>query len=1008
MPRSANVKRCIAVVVALALLSGCASAPKASRVSQVPPLPAPPPVTPVTPPAPAPALSVGPRADAPKPPETPRLLAQPPGAPAAPPTVPPTPPGQRGRFIVLNFDNADIETVVHAASEIVGFNYVIGPGVSGKKVTVQTSGKIPQEDVFGVLLAILEVHGVTAIRAGNLYKIVPIEGARERAVPTLVGSTPDPTRTGDEVVTQIVPIRFAAVNELGTLLRPLISSKGTLIANRETGVLIITDSASNIARLLDIIKLVDVEISVDELQIIPLSYADATEMANLLNQLFQQGRLRTTSVPGAPAPAVAAPASTGQAAGGSDRPPLIVPERRSNSLIVNARKGELETIRRVIDKLDVNVTGGRRVFIYYAENAKAKDLAATLNAIYGGTQQTTTSTSPTGSPQGPRPPGQPASPPPIPTAAPTPLAAGTAEAPLVEGQVRFIADETTNAIILTSTPRQWADIEATIKQLDKMPRQVLIEVLVAEISLNDDTRLGIDWALRTGKFGIGNANSNFGAGNVFPTTPFPASGSTAGSGIFTSPKSNIPTPFTPAALAFGPVGAGLTAFTFESDKFLAMLNVLASENKVNIVSNPHVMTSENKKAIINVSTSVPIITGQQTGTISQPGTTTTGGTSTTITTGGVNQTVEYRDAGVVLTVTPRIGERGTVALDVKQEVNSVGPQVPPTNSPSFVKREAETSVVLLNNQTLVLGGLIQDQVTLDDNGIPFLKNIPIIGFLFGLKERRVVKTELLLLITPRVLGTALDAARITDEMRRATPELNEAIRSAPRSPRTGLPPQEILAPPPAPVTAPAPTESAPAAPVGVTSPAPALPAVTAPAPVTAPSAPVAPAPPSLPPPAPSAVPPAPAPAPGPSSGVPPTPAAPPPSAPPVLPTPAVPPAAAPPLVPTPAAPPPASAVPSPAVTTPSPPPGPAPATPAPPAAPTPAPVVIPEPPGGSGTARPLAPARPVPRGGPPVRPRPLPPQIAPPPGPPAPGTGSSEPAAPTPEVTPAPEPTPKN
>jgi general secretion pathway protein D len=223
------------------------------------------------------------------------------------------PPGQRGRFIVLNFDNADIETVIHAASEIVGFNYVLGPGVSGKKVTVQTSGRIPQEDVFGVLLAILEVHGVTAVRSGNLYKIVPLEGARERAVPTIVGATPDPTRVGDEVITQIVPIRFAPVNDLGTLLRPLISSRGTLIANRETGVLIITDSASNISRLLDIIKLVDVEVAIDELQIIPLQYADAADMANILNQLFQSGRLRgagggapATGPPVAPLPGATA------------------------------------------------------------------------------------------------------------------------------------------------------------------------------------------------------------------------------------------------------------------------------------------------------------------------------------------------------------------------------------------------------------------------------------------------------------------------------------------------------------------------------------------------------------------------------------------------------------------------------------------------------------------------------------------------------------------------------
>jgi general secretion pathway protein D len=824
MRRNSNVKRSIAAGVLLAFLSACATPTKAPRVTEppLPPIPAPVVAPPATPP---PTLSVGPRTE-PVPAEPPRIAAPatppPPAVPPAPPTAPPVPPAQRGRFIVLNFDNADIETVIHAASEIVGFNYVLGPGVSGKKVTVQTSGRIPQEDVFGVLLAILELHGVTAVRSGNLYKIVPIEGARERAVPTIVGGTADPTRIGDEVVTQIVPIRFAPVNDLGTLLRPLISSKGTLIANRETGVLIITDSASNIARLLDIIKLIDVEVAIDELQIIPLQYADASEMANILTQLFQAGRLRAGggAAPTAGLPAVPIPVAPGApgaaAAGGADRPPLIVAERRSNSLIVNARKGEMETIRRVIEKIDVNVSGGRRVFIYYAENAKAKDLASTLNAIYGG-RETVQTTSSTPSQIG-RTAGQPPPPlPPPPTVAPgAPI--GLTDAPLTEGQVRFIADEVTNAIIVTTTPRQWTDIEATIKQLDKMPRQVLIEVLVAEIGLTDDTRLGLDWALKEGSFRLGQ--------QAIATTP-PASFD-----------------LTPAISGLVPLaGGGLTAFAFASEKFFAILNALASENRVNIVSNPHVMTSENKKAVINVSTSVPVVTGQQTSTVSTPGTT-AGSTNTSITTGGVNQTVEYRDAGVVLTVTPRIGERGTVALDVKQEVNSVGAAVAPTNSPSFIKREAETSVVLLNNQTLVLGGLIQDKTTKDDRGTPWFKNIPILGYLFGFKENKIEKTELLMMITPRVVGTALDAARITEEMRRATPELNEAIRSAPRAPPTVRPPA-IPSPVPVPPAV---------APGGVPS-IPAPPAPGAPAPGPSSGVPVTPPAAVAPPPSPPASPP---------------------------------------------------------------------------------------------------------------------------------------------------------
>jgi len=282
-----------------------------------------------------------------------------------------------------------------------------------------------------------------------------------------------------------------------------------------------------------------------------------------------------------------------------------------------------------------------------------------------------------------------------------------------------------------------------------MPRQVLIEVLAAEVTLTDDTKLGMEWALRSGRFDVSSSPS----GNL-PSRPA---------------RSLIP--------LGGVVPVGLNAFTFAADRFLAALNALASENKVNVLSSPSIMTTENKKAVINVSTSVPIVTAQQVPVA-------TGG----ITGNAITQTVEYKDAGVILTVTPRIGEQGTVALDVRQEVNEVGaPEPPPINSPRFTKREAETSVVLLSNQTLILGGLIQNRRTFNRTGIPGLSRIPILGLLFGSREEKIEKTELVLMITPRVVGTAVEAARITEEMRRATPELEESIRRASRGPAP-LPP----------------------------------------------------------------------------------------------------------------------------------------------------------------------------------------------------------------------------
>ena len=467
--------------------------------------------------------------------------------------------------------------------------------------------------------------------------------------------------------------------------------------------------------------------------------------------------------------------------------------RSSNSLIVHAKKHEVETIKRLIAQLDINIYGGRRVFIYYAENAKAKDLTSTLNQIFG--LEAGPGAPPATAPApGGRTPGY--TPPPTPPAPGAPPAAGATsigEAGATEGKVKFIADEVTNAVIVATYPRLWEEIEGTIRQLDKMPRQVLIEVLVAEVTLTDDMRLGIDWAMRTGRFTV--------AGATASPEAIPASVPTAGGTL------SLPTPLRGAASLLGPIGQGLTAFTFETGRFIAILNTLASENRVNIVSNPHVLTSENKKAVINVSTSVPIITSQQ---LPIGGATSTGTGTTTAVVG--TQSIEYRDAGVILTVTPRIGERGTVALDVKQEVNDIGPPQAPTNSPTIIKREAETSVVLINNQTLVLGGLIRDRIELVDRGIPFLKDIPILRFLFGFKERRLEKTELLLLITPRVLGTALDAEKLTDEMRRSTPELERAIKKAPRAPAeapAGVPGQPAPAPPATPERPPVPQPAPP-------------------------------------------------------------------------------------------------------------------------------------------------------------------------------------------------------
>jgi general secretion pathway protein D len=583
-------------------------------------------------------------------------------------------------------------------------------------------------------------------------------------------------RAGDEVLTQIVPLRYISAADAVNLLRPFVAQQGAVTSHRETNLLILTDTAANIRRLLDILKLADVQVALDELQIVPIKNADAQELAQLLNQIFATGRLRTgaATAPGLPAPPPAPPVAPGAPApprplgtdAGQivDHPPLIVAERRSNSLVIHARKQELDTILQLIAKLDVDLYGGQRVFIYFVENTKAKELAATLEAIYGRSDRAAA--------QGPRPPGAPAGP--ISPYSPPTLPQGTTSRPALPGgltgegggpvtDLRFIADDVTNAIIVTTYPRLYKEIEETIRKLDRMARQVLIEVLAAEVTLTDDTKLGIEWAVRSGKFTFTNTQNSIPNTTSSNTPSLPSPGIIPGGG----------------GLGGGVVPLGFNMFTFAASEFISALNALASENKVNVLSSPSIMTSENKKAVINVSTSVPIVTSQQVP-VSAGGNT---GNS-------ITQAVEYKDAGIILTVTPRIGERGTVSLDVKQEVNEVGKnEPPPINSPRFTKREAETSVVLLNNQTLVLGGLIQNKRTFIRVGIPFLNRIPVLGYLFGSTEEVIEKTELLLLITPRVVGTAVDAARVTDQMRKVTPELEQSFKLGPRQPpATSSPP----------------------------------------------------------------------------------------------------------------------------------------------------------------------------------------------------------------------------
>jgi general secretion pathway protein D len=769
-------------LVGLALLGGCAG----PRAAELPPSPAtPPPVVTVTtepaaPPAPAapPVREAEPTLTAPAAPPAPAPAPGSPGrgvtaqAPAPPPRTGP-PPVRPGRQIVLNFDNADIESVIQAASEIAGFNYTIGPGVTGKKVTIQTSGRIPEDEVFNVLLAVLEVNGVTAVRSGNLYKILPTTAVRERPLPTVIGAQADPTRRDDEMITQIVPLQYAAADRIAATLRPFVQGGNVLV---QGSLLIVTDTAANIARLLQIVGVLDVEIALDELRFIPVRFADAVELGRILNEFFAGRRVRAPAAPvPAPAPAPARPGApaapippAGAPAGdAAERPPLILADKRTNALIVSGRRADVELASKLAAQLDVDTQANKRVFVYYVENVKAKELAATLTEIFGKPSEAASRPDRReGQPGTPPYPGAPApgaAAPPASPLVPVVATGGDLEPSVVEGQVKVVADEPNNALIITTFPRNWPLIEDTIRKLDRTPKQVLIEVLVAEIRLSDENRLGIEWTLRTQRdIKVGGQTYNVGSVSRVDVGPI----STLPGDTPTATLPNIPVLLPPVA--------GFSFLLFETDRFLGLLNLYANYGQLTVLSSPTILTSENKKAVINVSNSVPIVTQQV---VSQTGTVATEPQQAP--TNVLTQAVEYRDAGVVLTVTPRISDKRVVALDVKQTVNEVGEPRPPSGSPDILKREAETSVVLRDNQTLVLGGLIRTGRTSTKQGIPWLSKLPLIGFLFGSTADRVDRTELLLLITPRVIGDPSEGQEVYRQVRGQRPGLEQDLRIHP-------------------------------------------------------------------------------------------------------------------------------------------------------------------------------------------------------------------------------------
>jgi general secretion pathway protein D len=621
------------------------------------------------------------------------------------------------KYVSLNFDNADIGVVIQTISELIGLNYIIAPGVKGR-VTIQSSSKIPVSALFELLGEILEVNSLTAVKSGSFYKIVPTNQARQKEIETIIEGE---VSGAQQVITQVVPLFHIRPSEVVKILNPLKSPAGIYIAHDPTRLLLMTDGAKKITELMKIVSLLDVDtFERIQVELYPVKYADAVALADDLRQVV----------------------STVYAAGGRGKALFtIVPVPQVNALMIISGEPSLAAnIRSWVIKLDQPATeSGEQIFVYPLAHAKAEEISVVLTQVFAEDTATLVRTAARtpASAAGRAPSAR--------TAQASRAAQGRATVSRSGGTkspVTIVADKATNSLVIQTSPWYYPVVEETIRKLDVMPKQVLIEVLIAEISLTDQTQFGLQWVLKgQGSATVGGERHDFNSQvqNVFPP---PGGG---------------------AALA---VPSGFSWLLTEANRVTAVLNAFANDSKLNVLSAPHIVAMDNQEATINVGDEVPIITAQTTETA--------GGTSTLANT--ITNSVEYVSTGVLLTVTPHINEGRYVTLDVRQEVSI--PEVNVfggTESPSINKRVAETTMVVKDNQTLVIGGLIDEQRNRSREGIPYLSKIPVLGYLFGVTSEKVEKKELVLLITPRVIANPTEGNEVSKMIRDRVLTLKEGI-----------------------------------------------------------------------------------------------------------------------------------------------------------------------------------------------------------------------------------------
>lgn len=601
-----------------------------------------------------------------------------------------------GEPVTLNFEGAPLSDVVHAIlGDTLNLDYIVEHPIKGK-ITLRTRSPIPRDQLLEVLESLLHANGVLMVRDQNDRYFVSASKALKTMVPQFESSN----SKGAGYSTTIIPLQNIGAAEMQKILKPVAGPQAFVRVDDSRNILIMAGTRVQMAGWMQIVDSFDIDtLKGMSVGIFPIEYAEPKEVESAIGYILN---------------------GTGQDKKGASKLIKIIPLERLGSLLVVTPKAHLlDKVASWIRRLDKLPDSGaeRQLYVYPVQNGTASHISELLGQLFGGGSGQSTS-SRSGVAPGLKKQSVSAS-----GKASTNSSANKqgSSSVAIEGGVKVVADEDNNALLIYATSKEYRKIEMALTKLDVSPAQIMIEASIIEVTLNDSLEYGLEWAFKGGLGG-----GDIGTGTLGNTTSTSLSTLTQG---FSYTLAN-------------PAGS-----------IQAVLNALATDSLLNVISTPSIMVLDNKTASIKVGTDTPVKSGS------------------TTSNGVVSDTISFKETGVSLEVTPSVNAGGMVTMQVSQKVIDVGAIDTASGQRSFLNREFNTEIAVRSGESVVLGGLIRENQTDGSTGVPGLHSLPVVGALFGKKTTKKIKTELLVILTPRVLFNEQDMRDISREMRNRISEL---------------------------------------------------------------------------------------------------------------------------------------------------------------------------------------------------------------------------------------------